>query len=178
MNETRKPKILLLGHGRHGKDTVAEILRDDYGFTLVSSSWFAAERVMMPYFGSTYANVEECFADRHNGENRAIWYNQIQAYNSPDKARLAREILEVADIYVGMRSAAEFAVARDLFDLIIWVDASGRGMPLEGRDSFDIDQEPGMFVIENNGSLEDLKEIIRENAAALGITPLKQVAYA
>jgi hypothetical protein len=32
-----KPKLLVIGHGRHGKDTVCEMLRDHYGYTFESS---------------------------------------------------------------------------------------------------------------------------------------------
>jgi hypothetical protein len=31
-------RLMLLGHGRHGKDTVAEILNRKYGLTFQSSS--------------------------------------------------------------------------------------------------------------------------------------------
>src|SRR6185369_672766 len=48
--DVHKPRIVLVGHGRHGKDTVAEMLRDEYGFSFCSSSLFCAERVMMPAF--------------------------------------------------------------------------------------------------------------------------------
>lgn len=162
-------KVLILGHGRHGKDSVGEILRDLLGYTILSSSWFAAERVMMPYFASIgvhYDSVEECYADRHTNNNRAVWYDQISAYNTPDKSRLPREVLEVSDVYIGMRSAAEFEASRHLFDHILWVDASGRGVPPEGRDSMDIDYDPKtMTWIDNSGSMWALPGIV---LAAMG----------
>jgi len=42
----------------------------------------------------------------------------------------------------------------NLFDLIIWVDASER-LPLEGEDSFNIDKSYADIVIENNDTYED-----------------------
>ena len=36
-------KLLVIGHGRHGKDTVCEILRDHYGYTFESSSQFCSK---------------------------------------------------------------------------------------------------------------------------------------
>jgi hypothetical protein len=162
--KSKWPKILVLGHARHGKDTVAEVLRDEYGFSFASSSHFCAERVMMPYYNSKmghpgYANVEDCYADRVN--NRAEWFNQIQAYNSPDRGRLAREILETSDLYVGMRCKEEFAAAKDAFDFILWVDATERGLPLEPEDSFDIEFDPQtMILVPNNGTLEDLNDSV------------------
>ena len=41
--EPPKPKVLVLGYGRHGKDTVCEMLEQDYGFQFTSSSMFCAE---------------------------------------------------------------------------------------------------------------------------------------
>jgi translation elongation factor EF-1alpha len=38
-----KFKLLVIGHGRHGKDTVCEMLRDDYGYTFESSSKFCSK---------------------------------------------------------------------------------------------------------------------------------------
>lgn len=166
-----KKRILILGNARHGKDTVAELLRDRHGYRFNSSSMFCAERVMMPYFaqhGVPYDTVEECYADRVN--HRSTWYDKIEAYNRDDPSRLAREMLGAGnDMYVGMRSAMEFAEARKLFDLILWVDASGRGMPPEGRDSFDIDFEPNEMVkVYNNRGLDDLERTV-DGLAAAGI---------
>lgn len=159
-----RPKVLVLGHARHGKDTVAEMLRDRYGLSFSSSSMFCAERIIMPYFNTadhlpTYATVEDCYADRVN--HRATWFNLIQSYNSLNPARLAQEMIEAGnDMYVGMRSDFEFSEARKFFDFIVWVDASGRGLPKEPADSFDIPFRPGMLLIRNNGTLEDLKATV------------------
>lgn len=58
-------RMMVVGHGRHGKDTVAEILRDQFGATFVSSSWFMAERVVFPRFCRTqpgrYATAQACY---------------------------------------------------------------------------------------------------------------------
>lgn len=175
-------KILILGHARHGKDTVAEILRDEHGFTFISSSAFAASRVMMPYFARyrfktpsgwvidqfrklfgkrvfrAYDSVDECFEDRVNF--RDIWHQQIAAYNTPDKARLPREILEEADIYVGMRCNQEYQASKPLFDAVLWVEAFGRGLPAEPTSSFNIDKSDEMIVIDNSGTLDDLRETV------------------
>ena len=57
-------RLVVTGHGRHGKDTVSEMLRDRYGFTFISSSEFAADRVVFPQFIDRYKSVEECFQSR------------------------------------------------------------------------------------------------------------------
>ena len=42
------PKLIIIGHGRHGKDTVCEILRDKYNFKFISSSQYCSEKVIFP----------------------------------------------------------------------------------------------------------------------------------
>ncbi|MDR9452136.1 MAG: hypothetical protein RI637_13080, partial [Acidimicrobiia bacterium] len=139
------------GYGRHGKDTVAEILTN-YGYTFVSSSWAAAEHAVFPVLGPKYGyeSVEECFNDRAN--HRREWYELIKAYNTPDLARLARQIYSEADIYVGIRDRDEFYDAKNegLFDYAIWVDASHR-LPVESTDSCTVNQQDADIVIDNNG---------------------------
>lgn len=155
-----KLKLMILGHARHGKDTVAEILRDNLGLTFVSSSFAAAEKVMVPFLrdvrGIVYPNLDACYADRVN--HRQDWYEQIKAYNTPDGARLAREIYRTSDIYVGMRNWEELAAvkAEKLFDYAIWVDASKRKEP-ESAASCSVTPEMASHVIDNNGTPEQLK---------------------
>lgn len=149
-------KLMILGHGRHGKDTVAEYIRDEFGFACTSSSLTAAKMIFPKLAGKYgYATVEECFADRHN--HRAEWYDLILAYNSPDKASLARLIYQTNDIYVGMRSWQELAACRNagLFDAAIWVDRRDR-CPPEAADSMTIEPWMADYIIDNNGSLEEL----------------------
>lgn len=155
----RKPKLLIIGHGRHGKDTVAEILRDRHGFSFISSSLYAAEKVVRPALEACdvhYPNLDACYEDRVNF--RAFWYEAIKAYNQGGTSRLAQGILSEYDMYVGMRSGNEYQASKHLFDYTVWVDATGRGMPLEPRSSFDIDFDAAeMIEVSNNGSFEDLE---------------------
>lgn len=161
---THKPRLLILGYARHGKDTVAEILRDDFGFAFVSSSMFLAEKVVVPYLaerGITYDSLEAAYEDRVN--HRAAWHHAIAAYNENDPTLLAREILKVADIYVGMRSQREYEAVYALFDAVLWVSAEDRGLPPEPRSSMDISYELGrMHFINNSGTLADLHEEVRD----------------
>lgn len=164
-----KPRLLILGHARHGKDTVAEILRDKHGFDFRSSSFFVAEQVVRPELarrGIVYDSLEDCYADRVN--HRATWRDIIADYNEADPSRLSAAILEVADVYVGMRTHREFVASVYLFDAILWVDASRRGVPPEGRDSMDIEYNAKlMWWIDNNGSLSDLENEAGRFIAAL-----------
>jgi len=161
--EKKFPHLLVIGSARWGKDTFAEILRDNFELKFVSSSQAAADifiyETLKEKYG--YKTPEECYSDRSN--HRAEWYNLIRDYNVDDKARLAKGILERADCYVGMRDRGEIdeCIKQKLFDLIVWVDASER-LPLEPADSFNIDKSCADVIIDNNGTVEQFeKRIIR-----------------
>lgn len=151
------PKLLIIGHGRHGKDTVCEILKDTYGFSFESSSQFCSKLFIYDQLKEKYgyADEEECYADRHN--HRAEWYDAICAYNVPDAARLGREIFTAHDIYCGLRNKREFFAMKNtgVFNFAIWVDRSDH-LPLESKDSMSLEQWMADFTIDNNGSLNDL----------------------
>jgi len=119
-------KILILGNARHGKDTLAELMADRFGMTYKSSSEMAMEIFLFDMLKEKhgYETMQECFEDRVN--HRQIWYLSICDYNKDDRARLAKDILEGHDCYVGMRDLDEFKASKELFDVIIWVDASKR----------------------------------------------------
>lgn len=171
-----RKRIILVGHGRHGKDTAAEILRDRYGYRFTSSSLFCAEMVMMGAFhavGKTYEAPEFCFEDRHGnspeaGDHRTFWFENIKTFCTPDKARLARAIFAEHDMYVGIRDREELFAAQQLGNVVtIWVDASNR-LPPEQGSSMNIEPSMADQVLDNNGTLEDLSanlERLMENLA-------------
>jgi hypothetical protein len=141
-------KVLILGHARHGKDTVAELLTEMFGLKSISSSMFACERFIFPEMQNRYADLAACFEDRVN--HRQFWFDAICGFNKHDKLALTKEILATSDVYIGMRCADEFAAALDekLFDKILWVDASARhGRDLTMKIVFDADN---MIQIDNN----------------------------
>lgn len=144
-------KLLLLGHGGHGKDTAAEALGLSYSSSSEAANHLCVYPALRAQYG--YESEQQCFDDRR--EHRMEWYRLICDYNSEDRARLARHILSEHDMYVGMRDAQEYEAARPLLDLVLWVDASQR---LPERDpSLFIAQQEAHLVIPNNGSLEEFK---------------------
>jgi hypothetical protein len=151
------PKLLIIGHGRHGKDTVCDILRDQYGFQFQSSSEFCARKFIYDELRHKYGytSYEQCYQDRHN--HRSEWYDMIHAYCADDYARLGRDIFAENDIYCGLRNKAEFHAMRNtgVFDYCIWVDRSDH-LPPEPRDSMNLEIWMANHVIDNNGDLEDL----------------------
>jgi len=156
-------KLLILGHCRHGKDTFAEILRDNFGFKFQSSSQAASdifiyEKLKDKY---NYENSVQCFEDRVN--HRSEWYNLICEYNKNDRTRLAKNIMSSSDCYVGMRDILEVneCINQNIFDLIIWIDASKR-LSLENENSFDIEKKCADIIVENNRTYEEFyQKVIR-----------------
>lgn len=153
-----KKKLLIIGHGRHGKDTVCEILKKDYGYSFESSSQFCSKLFIFANLKDKYgyANEEECYADRHN--HRAEWYNAICDYNIPDAAKLGREIFKAHDIYCGLRNKREFFAMQNtgVFDYAIWVDRSDH-LPPEPKESMSLEHWMADYTIDNNGTLQDLE---------------------
>jgi hypothetical protein len=150
------PKLLIVGHGQHGKDTVCDILFAS-GFTYKSSSRICSELFIFDQLKSKYgyATEVECYEDRHN--HRDEWYDMIEAYNKPDATRLGREIFSRFDIYCGLRSDREFFAMREqkVFDFSVWVDRS-KILPLEPESSMKLKREWMDYEIDNNGTLLDL----------------------
>jgi len=166
-------KLILAGYGEHGKDEVGALLAERYGMRCTGSSSEANRRFVFKALSSImgYADERECYADRRH--HRTLWYEMIRAYNTKDRARLARDIFESADVYVGIRDGEELAAIREaeLADLVIWVDASER-KPVEDAQSCSIGPEDADYILNNNGSLEALEgEVerlwawLRKNAA-------------
>ena len=158
----RKYKLLIIGHMRHGKDTVAEMIEEFNGMSFKSSSEMAAEIFIYNELKEKYGYTSflECFEDRMN--HRAEWHDLIKNYNYPDKAKLAKEILRHNDMYVGMRSQAEIdkCIEDGVFDMIIGVFDPDK--PLEPKDSFDINLFASSDIIIPTGDLEIVKEKVKK----------------
>tara|TARA_R110000737_G_scaffold351110_2_gene392266 strand:+ start:598 stop:1125 length:528 start_codon:yes stop_codon:yes gene_type:complete len=151
-------KVLILGHARHGKDTVADILHNEFNLKCSSSSMSVLDsflfKILNKKYKLNYKNTKEAFKDRMNV--RKIWFDEISKYNKNDKTRLAREVLKTNDIYVGLRSAEEIeaCIKRGVFDLIIGVYDNRK--PHENNVNWNLGTYCD-YIIQNNGSLEELK---------------------
>ncbi len=148
-------KLFVIGHGRHGKDTVAEFVQKNYGLTFESSSMFCAEHVVTPWLekmGITYDSLEECYEDRVN--HRMDWYAAIRAYNEADESRLSTAIFAKYDMYVGVRSRVEFLASKHLCDLSIWVESSKRWPAMD--PSCKILRGDCDVIVDNDGTIAEL----------------------
>jgi len=168
------PKLMVVGHARHGKDTVCEILNKNFGYTFQSSSLFVAENVIYPVLKEKYGytSVDECYNDRHN--HRSEWFDLIIEHNERDASRLGREIYEEYDIYCGLRNKREFRALKNIgaFTMSIWVDRSEH-LPPEEKSSMTIEEYMTDFTIDNNRDLVQLEENVNNLAThKLGLLPV------
>lgn len=171
------PKILVIGHARHGKDSVCRILQQKYNLSFMSSSQFVAEKAVRPWMeklGIVYPDFETMYADRVN--HRSTWFDAIAAYNENDPARLGKELFAEYDIYCGLRNKKEFeALYKDkAFDVSFWVDASCR-VPDEDTSSMTLNYWDADYIINNNGPEMQLEQeviITMERAANDGLISL------
>jgi hypothetical protein len=152
-----KLKLLVIGHGRHGKDTVCEMLRDEYDYNFISSSQFCADHFIYNDLKDKYGytTAEECYADRHN--RRAEWYDMISDYNFEDPGLLGSEIFKQYDIYCGLRNIREWRKmkADNTYDFCIWVDRSAH-LPPEDASSMSLTKDCADYVLDNNSSIDEL----------------------
>lgn len=154
--------LLIIGHARHGKDTVAEMISNLTGYKFESSSAAAARIFIFDNLKDKYGykDFNECYEDRM--ERRKEWYDLICDFNKEDKSKLAKEIMKDSNIYVGMRSneECEKCLSDKVFDIVIGVFDPRK--PLEPSTSFNIDLwSKSDIVIVNKGSLEDLENKVK-----------------
>jgi hypothetical protein len=154
------PKLIVIGYGRHGKDTFCEIARDLYNFNFISSSSFCAENLIYPELKEKYGyeTIEDCYNDRHN--HRSEWFDLIAKYNETDNSALGREILSKHDIYCGLRRKEELEsiLLKDICDYVIWIDASDR-LPPEDESSCTVTPDMADITIYNNDTYENFLKI-------------------
>ena len=148
------PKLLVIGESGHGKDEFCKILAEQYNFRFESASRLACDlcvfdKLKIKY---KYKSIDECFNDRRNHIKE--WVDIIAKYNTPDKAKLAKEVMKLSDIYCGVRKRNEFNAMCDLFDIIIYIDASKR-LGLAKKSYVEVAKHDANFTVYNNGSLKE-----------------------
>lgn len=152
--------FLVVGHGRSGKDTVASILAERFKFAGGSSS------VVIPIMAELLGvSVEVAYETRH--EYRQLWYETINTLRDIDPLFIPKLVLQESEMVVGTRSLIELTETVKTFrpTIAIWVD---RDVPPDPTLEFDWPMlrlicnlnrvQP--FFVDNNGTLDDLRETI------------------
>lgn len=162
------PRLLIIGETGHGKDEACKILADHFGYRFESASMIACEAFVFELLKEKhgYSSIKECHKDRRNHIKE--WVDIIAEYNETGH-ELAELVYSKSDIYNGVRKRDEFEaiVANCNVDCIIYVDASKR-VPEQDESYVEVDKEDAHFVIDNNGSIEELvRQCKKANARAM-----------
>lgn len=148
--------IGIAGHGRAGKDTVAELLAGSTSLRYRAGTSYYARHVVfeaMQKAGFGYPDAHAAWLDRHS--RRVFWAHTIGEYNRDDPVRLYRDCLAEQDILTGVRWRREKEAldADGLVDLWVWVSRPGNTTdPTMEFTSGECD-----LTIQNAGTLEELR---------------------
>lgn len=162
-------KLGIIGHGRHGKDEVAERLAKATGLRyFAGTSVYAADRVYAYLrewyeWAFKYPNATVCWLHRH--EHRREWAHAIDCINRNDPVQLYRDCLTHQDLLTGIRWRHEFDAIRaaGLVDAWIWVERPG--FPLD--PTCELTRDDAQYKVNNSGTLEQLDLLVQELARML-----------
>jgi len=193
-----KPKLLVLCHARHGKDTVAEILEKEYGFKFMSSSLFCAEKVIWAALQDTHGAVKhheaagspgmsavdladelDMMLNRHYADVQACfedranfrtaWFSLIAGYCYPEKERLASEIFAENDIYVGVRNKREYySIVNSGVVDGVIWVDASERCEPEAFGSCTVEPWMSNWIIDNNGTEDELHRNVHQLMSYLG----------
>ncbi len=179
--DTHYPTVLVLGHARHGKDTVADFLLKLTESSYASSSEVAiqlleeqiVERLRLTD-NELYYQFKEFFVTsglprwraimdfRYQKGMREILFDAIREFTKDDPSRLAVEVFASGSaIYVGMRSKVEFEASRGLFDYVLGVIRPF--MAAEPTMQIDVQRESDCVLL-NDSDLDELARQVYEFA--------------
>lgn len=159
----RRPmKIVILGHGRAGKDTACEYLAEITGLRNAGT----CSKYLAKYVAAELGVPEsEAYATRH--ENREEWFRIGNETRERDPALFVREMLAAGDIGGGIRSAEEFqaAKAEGLFDVAVWIE--NPRVPVD--PTMKIDWRCCDLIARNAGTMDEFRTALDNLARLLGI---------
>lgn len=147
--EKSKLKILIVGHGRSGKDEAAQFMQEHLGFRYGGSTSWAALPLMAEHLG---LHPMHAWEQRH--ALRQLWRNQCDVFRKQDPCLLIRRALSNdANVITGVRGLPEIdaAIAEGLFTHIVWINRPGT--PVD--PTLDFGSERANVVILNDGTLEE-----------------------
>jgi hypothetical protein len=155
------PVLAIVGHGRAGKDTAAEWLRDHTHLKFKGGCSYTGCDYVAKKLGLSW---HEAWRTRH--ELRMDWYRILNEYREGDPSRLVRDCLEHSDIVCGIRDRMEMIAAKKegLLDLIVWID---RPVPVDPTVTFTI--EDADVIIRNYSGFDDFYARLRRFSNVLRI---------
>lgn len=170
-------KMLIVGHGRCGKDTMGEWLGRHstlkYGGTtsLYLCPYVAAKQGLTP---------EEAYPIRH--QHRQLWFDTGNELRNNDPGCLIRDALANGPVIAGVRDAVEitYACQERSVDHIVWVERDVEpdptlkfDLPFIVQAIRDSKQDIELHVLFNHTTEEEFLERVWRFAQRLHILPTK-----
>lgn len=153
-------RIMVVGMAEHGKDEFLKFVLEELPeLTFRSTTEEAMEHFMFDalkhQFG--YSTIEDAVADK--GTKRPLLKGLFQLYCFHDKAAFIKHVFRKYNFYCGVRDHEELAKAQadEIVDITVFINASKRKPP-EPIESFNLRHEQFDIEIDNNGTIEDLRQ--------------------
>lgn len=159
-------RILIVGHGRTGKDTACEYLAKVTQLRFAGTTSLYLAKYVAARLG---VSEQEAYHTRH--QNRNLWHRVGNEIRRQDPGRLIRESLQHAEIVGGIRDRAEIVVCKQdhLIDLIVWIENSR--VPKDSTVTFS--ERDCDITIPNHWTLEEFYQRLLCLARFAGL-PMRQ----
>lgn len=159
---TQLPHLMIIGRGRAGKDSTAEILSRHSRLLYCGST----STVMLPLIAKEIGISEEAaWNTRH--AYRQYWKDFCDKFRANDPSIIGRMLLDTgSNFVVGPRDVKEIKTIQDegLVDMTIWIE---RNVPEDITVSFG--PELADIVVTNNGNYAELEAKLINLAKAMNI---------
>lgn len=148
-------KILVIGHDKAGKSTVAKELANSLATNFINES----DIIVSDYAALHGVTVDHILRNKDQYRKDLFAYGKMQQSDNPSYPGL--DAVANYDIVTGTRTRNEFNAIKNAFDLIVWVfrDNYDSGCELSPSDA-DI-------AIYNDGDIEDLIKSVKLLAGGL-----------
>lgn len=155
-------KLLLVGHGRAGKDEAGEYLAKITNLKFAGTTSLYLAKYVAKELGRSEAEV---YATRH--ADRDEWYRIGNELRLNDPGVLVRESMENGDIIGGVRDIEEVVYCREnnVVDLIVWIE--NNRVPVDPTLKFT--SREADIIIQNNWGLGEYHGRLRRLAKSLNI---------
>lgn len=142
-----KPRLLLVGWGRCGKDCAAEFMDTHLGLRYCGSTSWSALPLMAEKLGQ-----HPQMAWEHRHENRKLWKDYCDEFRRDNPLLLVQRALNSGgQVVTGIRDRVEILAAKEakIFRNILWIDRYG--VPVDSTVTFDASDATD--YVKNDGDL-------------------------
>jgi hypothetical protein len=171
----RKPRVLIIGPSGGGKTTAGEMLckamrtHGPADTSTILMLEFAEDEVeplrgvLSPSVLDTVRTAIHRFLRDHKASLRKELFDFGNRKKADNPAYYARSAVGMCDVVTGVRTKAELAAARPLFDRVIWVQRAGfeRGETDEIEATDADEQFIGLSLVEMQVAMEQLAQRLR-----------------